>query len=102
VKAGKNLMPFNISDRAALLAVKGVGPTVVKRLEEQGYVSLAQLANASTSEIVAAAAASVGSTCWKNSPQARAAIDAAIACAKSRNAGVSRDARHASKNAPRR
>jgi predicted flap endonuclease-1-like 5' DNA nuclease len=95
-------MPFNNSDRKALLAIKGVGPTVVKRLEEQGFQSLAQLSNASTSEIVAVAAASVGSTCWKNSPQARAAIDAAIACAKSLTEGAARDERPARKAASRR
>ena len=42
-------MAFSPEDRAALLAVKGVGPT-----------------------------------CWKNSPQARAAIQAAVDLARSR------------------
>jgi hypothetical protein len=75
-------MPFCKSERDALLAVKGVGPTVVKRLEEQGFVTLAQLSRANTLDIVTHVSAALGSTCWKNSPQARSALDAAIACAK--------------------
>jgi predicted flap endonuclease-1-like 5' DNA nuclease len=75
-------MPFNATERASLLKVKGVGPTVVKRLEEMGITTLDQLSRANTTNIVSAAAAMLGASCWKNSPQARAAIDAAIDCAK--------------------
>jgi predicted RecB family nuclease len=75
-------MSFSADERNALLALKGVGPTVVSRLEEMGYDSLAQLANADTQHIVSQAAAITSSTCWKNSPQARAAIDAVIQLAK--------------------
>ena len=75
-------MAFNADERSALLAVKGVGPTVVTRLEQLGFTSLAQLSQADMREIVASAAAMVGSTCWKNSPQARSAIQAAIVLAK--------------------
>ncbi|MFA3779185.1 helix-hairpin-helix domain-containing protein [Yersinia sp. 1652 StPb PI] len=75
-------MAFNADERNALLAVKGVGPTVVTRLEQLGFTSLAQLSQADMGEIVTSAAAMVGSTCWKNSPQARSAIQAAIALAK--------------------
>ena len=71
-------MPFSIDERKALLALKGIGPTVISRLEEMGYDSLAQLASANTQHIVSQAAAITGSTCWKNSPQARAAIDSII------------------------
>jgi len=73
-----------------LLSVKGIGPTVVARLEQMGFESLAHLSNANALDIVSKASAIVGSTCWKNSPQARAAIQAAIALAqsKSREAGV--------------
>lgn len=77
-------MPFPADERAALLAVKGVGPTVVARLEQMGFSSLGQLAGADATEIVSTAAALVGSTCWKNSPQARAAIQSAILLARSR------------------
>jgi predicted RecB family nuclease len=75
-------MPFSDTEKASLLLVKGVGPTVVKRLEEMGITTLKQLSHANTSDIVAQAAAMLGASCWKNSPQARAAIDAAIACAR--------------------
>ena len=66
---------FPDDERATLLQVKGVGPTVVTRLEQLGYASLVQLASAEAGDIVATAAAHVGSSCWRNSPQARAAID---------------------------
>lgn len=79
-------MPFSPEERKALLGVKGVGPTVVARLEQMGFASLAQLGEANALHIVSQAAAIVGSTCWKNSPQARAAIQAAIALAQSRHA----------------
>ncbi|NGB74847.1 helix-hairpin-helix domain-containing protein, partial [Staphylococcus aureus] len=36
-------MPFLPSERKALLAVKGIGPTVVAPLEQMGYESLAHL-----------------------------------------------------------
>jgi hypothetical protein len=75
-------MLFPAAERKALLAVKGVGPTVVARLEQMGYSSLAHLSKANTLDIVSKASAIVGSTCWKNSPQARAAINAAIDMAK--------------------
>jgi predicted RecB family nuclease len=75
-------MSFSADERNLLLALKGVGPTVISRLEEMGYDSLAQLASANTQHIVSQAAAITSSTCWKNSPQARAAIDAVIQLAK--------------------
>lgn len=75
-------MAFPHDERAALLDVKGVGPTVVDRLEQLGFNSLAQLSEANALDSVTQAAALVGSSCWKNSPQARAAIAAAIARAK--------------------
>ncbi|MGY1449956.1 helix-hairpin-helix domain-containing protein [Pseudomonas chlororaphis] len=75
-------MPFPLEERQALLKLKGVGETVVARLEQLGIDSLAQLAQANALEIVTQASALVGSSCWKNSPQARAAIQAAIALAK--------------------
>ena len=77
-------MPFPPSERKSLLAVKGVGPTVVARLEQMGYESLAHLSKANTLDIVSRASAMLGSTCWKNSPQARAAIDAVIQLAQSK------------------
>lgn len=75
-------MPFPPSERQALLALKGVGPAVIARLEQMGYESLAHLSRAHVLDVVSQASAIAGSTCWKNSPQARAAIEAAIALAK--------------------
>lgn len=77
-------MPFPHEERQALLSVKEVGPTVLARLEQMGIHSLSLQASANTQDIVQTAAALVGSTCWKNSPQARAAIQAAIDFARSR------------------
>lgn len=72
-------MRFSEADRNILLAVKGVGPKVLERLEQMGLHTLAQLAEADGRDILARGAQLSGSSCWKNSPQARAAVDAAIA-----------------------
>jgi predicted RecB family nuclease len=69
---------FSPAEKATLLAVKGVGPTVVKRLEEMGFHSLAALAQADARTLVEMGAGLTGSSCWKNSPQARAAVQGAI------------------------
>uniref|UniRef100_Q0HQ24 Pathogenicity locus n=1 Tax=Shewanella sp. (strain MR-7) TaxID=60481 RepID=Q0HQ24_SHESR len=75
-------MGFNEQERQALLAVKGVGPTVIKRFEEIGISSLAQLAEHEVEDIANLVASMLRTTCWKNSPQARNAIAAAIALAR--------------------
>ena len=75
-------MPFSLPERRTLLAVKGVGPTVIARLEQMGIESLAHLATASAADLLTRGAQLSGSSCWKNSPQARAAITAAIDCAQ--------------------
>jgi predicted RecB family nuclease len=75
-------MPFAAHERDVLLAVRGIGPTVVKRLEEMGFSSLEQLAKAEMPDVVAHGAAMLGSSCWKNSPQSRAAISGAINAAR--------------------
>lgn len=77
-------MTFNDTERAELLALKGVGPTVITRLEQLGFSSLSQLQDARMEDIVAEASALVGSSCWKNSPQAKNAIDNVLALAKSK------------------
>lgn len=74
-------MPFPFEDCQVLLAVKGVGPTVIQRLESMGFQSLEQLADADVNDILAQGASLTGSSCWKNSPQAKAAINSAIATA---------------------
>ncbi|GKQ97042.1 helix-hairpin-helix domain-containing protein [Aeromonas hydrophila] len=84
----KSKQGFSGEERALLLGVKGVGPTVIGRLEQLGYHNLAQLAAADTGHIVQLVASMLGSTCWQNSPQARAAIDGAIALARSQVGGI--------------
>lgn len=74
---------FPDAERAALLAVKGVGPTVIERLETIGITSLAELARQDVDGICTQVSLMLGSTCWRNSPMARAAIAAAIARAQS-------------------
>lgn len=75
-------MIFETEERAILLSVKGVGPTVIARLEQMGFISLQQLAKASVAEVLEKGASITGSSCWKNSPQAKTAIKAAIEQAK--------------------
>ncbi len=75
-------MAFNSEERDLLLAVKGVGPTVVQRLEEYGFSTLEELSEANTDHILQWVADHLKSSCWKNAPRARQAIDDAIAEAK--------------------
>jgi predicted flap endonuclease-1-like 5' DNA nuclease len=75
-------MPFSANERTALLALKGVGNTVITRLEQMGFESLKQLASANSQEVLAIGAQITHSSCWKNSPQARSAIESAIQLAK--------------------
>lgn len=75
-------MAFSEQERERLLAVKGVGPTVIKRFEEIGIDSLADLATRHADEIAEMVASMLNSTCWKNSPKAKAAIQSAILRAK--------------------
>jgi predicted flap endonuclease-1-like 5' DNA nuclease len=75
-------MAFSEAEKLALLSLKGVGPTVIKRLEEIGIDSLAQLATYRAEDIAEMVASMLRTTCWKNSAQARAALNAAIARAQ--------------------
>lgn len=75
-------MAFSPSEKDALLAIKGVGPTVVKRFEEIGIDSFSELAKYQAQDIAEQVASMLNTTCWKNSPKAIAAVDAAISRAK--------------------
>ncbi|WP_085681726.1 hypothetical protein [Marinobacter salarius] len=75
-------MAFSDLEREALLSVKGVGPTVLKRFEEIGIDTLSDLATYQADDIAEMVASMLRTTCWKNSPQAKAAIEAAISRAK--------------------
>ncbi|WP_323815619.1 helix-hairpin-helix domain-containing protein [Cellvibrio sp. NN19] len=75
-------MAFNEHEKAALLELKGVGPTVIKRFEEIGINSFSELATYDATEIAEMVASMLRSSCWKNSPQARSAVTSAINRAK--------------------
>lgn len=75
-------MGFSAPERAALIAAPFVGPKVVDRLEEAGFSDLASLALADAEVICRGVSASLGTTCWANSPQARKAVQNAIAVAQ--------------------
>ena len=75
-------MPFSSDERARMRALKGVGDTVIDRLEQIGFSSLAQLADQEASAITLQISGLMNSTCWHNSPQARNAIQSIINLAK--------------------
>ncbi|MCF6235469.1 MAG: helix-hairpin-helix domain-containing protein [Gammaproteobacteria bacterium] len=75
-------MKFNEEEKAKLLSLNGVGSTVIKRFEEIGISSFKELSKYSVDEVANRVADMLGTTCWKNSPQARAAIKSALELAK--------------------
>lgn len=75
-------MAFTEAQIRSLLALKGIGKTVLQRLQEMGLDDADKLAAAEAPEVLAQGAALTGSRCWKNSPQAKAAVEAAIEWAK--------------------
>jgi predicted flap endonuclease-1-like 5' DNA nuclease len=75
-------MHFVAKEKSELLEVKGVGPVVIKRLEEIGIHSLRDLSRYKTEDIVEMVASMLGASCWKNSPQSKKAISAAIELAQ--------------------
>ena len=76
-------MPFTNEEIQSLLAVKGIGRTILQRLQQIGLDDVATLAAADLDDVLEQGART-GSTCWKNSPQAKAAIAAATEWAKQR------------------
>ena len=79
-------MPFSESEIHSLLAQKGIGQTILQHLQQMGLDDTAKLAAAEVDDILQQGAALSGSTCWKNSPQAKAAITAAVEWAKRQTA----------------
>jgi hypothetical protein len=79
------IMHFSTAERQKMLQLKGVGPTVIDRLEQIGYVSLAMLKDQDAARITKEISVMMGSTCWHNSPQARASIQAVIDLAASQS-----------------
>ena len=72
---------FPQEQRNAMLNLKGVGSTVVDRLEEIGFSELSQLQDVEPADLVQRIAAAVGSTCWRNSPQAKQAMQKIVSLA---------------------
>ena len=79
-------MPFSENEIHSLLALKGIGQTIFQRLQQMGLDDTAKLAAAEVDDILQQGAALSGSTCWKNSPQAKAAITTAVEWAKQQTA----------------
>lgn len=77
---------FSAQERALLLAVKGVGPVVIRRLEEIGIPDFSTLAGQDAEVLSREIAARLGGTCWRNSPLARAALEGAIVAARNHTA----------------
>ncbi|WP_297909717.1 helix-hairpin-helix domain-containing protein [Thiomonas sp.] len=77
-------MGYSAAEKQQMLALKGVGETVVARLEQIGFPSLAQLAGEDPADLTWQIAQMLGSTCWHNSPRARGAIRAIIGLAPRR------------------
>ena len=78
-------MGFSATERALMLSLKGVGATVIARLEQIGFSSLSQLADEEAGFVTKQIAQMMGSTCWHNSPQARASIQAIVDLAQRLN-----------------
>ena len=78
-------MPFSEDEKRSLLSQKGIGATILKRLEEMGLDDVKILAVTSRDFILQRGAEITGSTCWRNSPQARKAIETAVNWAKERS-----------------
>ena len=75
-------MAFSEHEKTELLKVKGVGPTVIKRFEEVGIDSFSSLSAHNASDVAEMVASMLKTTCWKNSPQALSAVEAAISRAR--------------------
>lgn len=78
-------MPFSEEEKRSLLSQKGIGATILKRLEEMGLDDVKILAATNPDFILQRGAEITGSTCWRNSPQARKAIETAVNWAKERS-----------------
>ena len=78
-------MGVSSSERESMLALKGVGPTMVERLEQLGFSSLAELSEADPAAINRAVAQMLHASCWANSPMARQAVAAIVSLARQRH-----------------
>jgi hypothetical protein len=75
-------MGFSAAEREKMVALKGVGATVVDRLEQIGFSSLSQLSREDPAAVTKQISQMMGATCWHNSPLAKSAIRAIISLAQ--------------------
>ncbi|WP_240006696.1 helix-hairpin-helix domain-containing protein [Pseudaquidulcibacter saccharophilus] len=69
---------FDIKEREILKTAKFVGDKVIDRFEEIGIYTCVALSQKTVDEICTLVAAHLGASCWKNSPQSKAAVANAI------------------------
>jgi hypothetical protein len=77
-------MEFSPLEKEKMVALKGVGLTVIARLEQIGFSSLDQLVGQDPEFVTKLISQMIGSTCWHNSPMARNSIKSIIDLAESR------------------
>lgn len=78
-------MAFSKIERQQLIGLKFVGSKIVDRLEQMELDSFDKLRNATLDEILSQGALLTGSICWKNSPQAKTAINNILHLVKQNN-----------------
>jgi hypothetical protein len=82
MKSEDSSLGFSAEERRQMLAIKGVGDTVIHRLEQIGFSSLEQLAGENPHDVTKQISQMMRSTCWHNSPLANAAIQNIISLAQ--------------------
>jgi hypothetical protein len=82
----KSAVNFPQREKNEMLAIKGVGPTVISRLEQIGFSSLSQLVGRDPLDITFQISQMMRSTCWHNSPSAKNAITAIVELANQSSA----------------
>jgi nucleotidyltransferase/DNA polymerase involved in DNA repair len=71
-------LPFSDAEKQEMLLIKGVGTTVIARLEQIGFSRLSQLKKMHAPDLTKQIAEMLGNSCWHNSPMARNSIQAII------------------------
>lgn len=74
-------MAFSEQEKKYLLELKYVGDKIIERLQQIGFDSFEKLRNTTLDEILNKGALLTGSSCWKNSHQAKTAIQNILALA---------------------
>lgn len=80
-------MAFSESERQQLLELKFVGSKIVDRLEQMQLDSFDKLREVTSDEILNQGVLLTGSICWKNSLQAKTAINNILHLVKQNNNG---------------